>query len=134
LLNFIKNNLQILNIHGCDFLHQIYMEYNSFFIETPFLTKSGLESITKLNWNPNFVSILVDFVLFWLILVDQNQKNLNFVSFWWTKIKKSWFCFVLVDQNQICELILFRFVSHSEMLTRKVYVELFCIWKCRKLN
>jgi hypothetical protein len=31
LLNFIKNNLQILNIHGWDFLHQIYMEYNSFF-------------------------------------------------------------------------------------------------------
>jgi hypothetical protein len=36
LLNFIKNNLLILNIHGCDFLHQIYMEYNSYYIETPF--------------------------------------------------------------------------------------------------
>jgi len=31
MLNFITNNLQLLNIHGCDFLHQIYMKYNSFF-------------------------------------------------------------------------------------------------------
>ena len=49
LLNFIKNNLQILNIHGWDFLHQIYIECNSFFLETPFFTKSGLESVRKLN-------------------------------------------------------------------------------------
>ena len=113
MLNFIKNNLQILNIHGCDFLHQIYMEYNSFF------TKSGLESVTKLNWNPNFVPILDYFVLFWLILVDQNQKNLNFVLFWWTKIKKILilFRFGRPKSNWWINFVLFCFI-------------LFRIWRC----